>query len=97
MNRHPSSRPWLQRCQQFGLGLMLGLLLWQGAAHAATPSPLSYGRFLRYIDENRVTQVQITNGGLTAEVVAKDADLEKEVRYRVNLIPSTAAELVNTL
>ena len=75
-------------------------MLWQGAglaAYAATPSPLTYGRFLRYIDENRVTQVQITNGGLTAEVTAKDAELDKEVRYRVNLIPSTAAELVNTL
>ena len=101
MNRHPLSwRPFLRRCQQVGLGLVLGLMLWQGAglaAYAATPSPLTYGRFLRYIDENRVTQVQITNGGLTAEVTAKDAELDKEVRYRVNLIPSTAAELVNTL
>ncbi len=60
-------------------------------------SRMSYGRFLDYVQDGRVTSVDIFDGGRNAVVEAIDPDLDNRVqRIRVDL-PGLAPELINTL
>ena len=86
--------------------LVIGFFLWQSAfatAPATTPGKntastrMTYGRFLEYLDTNRVTSVDLYDGGRTAIVEATDPQLDNHVqRLRVDL-PGNAPELVTRL
>jgi cell division protease FtsH len=85
--------------------LVIGFFLWQGA-FASAPAEMSkntastrmtYGRFLEYLDANRVTSVDFYEGGRTAIVEAVDSELDNRVqRVRVDL-PNSAPELISKL
>ncbi len=94
MNKPLSPQRWL-------IALVLGLCLWQGSglapAHAALASALTYDRFLRYVEEGRVTDVRLADNNLVAEVTAVDPQTQRSTRYRVNLLPSTVPQLVDRL
>jgi cell division protease FtsH len=85
--------------------LVIGFFFWQGA-FAGAPTDMSrnaantrmtYGRFLEYLDANRVTSVDLYEGGRTAIVEAKDQDIENRVqRWRVDL-PINSPELITKL
>jgi cell division protease FtsH len=63
----------------------------------AANTRMSYGKFLEYLDQNRVRKVDVYDGGRTAIVVATDPQLEgREQRARVDL-PLYAPELVEKL
>ncbi len=63
----------------------------------AANTRIAYGRFLEYLDENRVRKVDIFDGGRTAVIVASDPQIEgKEQRARVDL-PMYAPELMDKL
>ena len=85
--------------------LVIGFFFWQGAfANApadmsknAANTRMTYGRFLEYLDANRVTSVDLYEGGRTAIVEGVDQDLENRVqRWRVDL-PVNAPELITKL
>ncbi len=60
-------------------------------------SRMSYGRFLDYVDDGRVTAVDIYEGGRNAVVEAIDPELDNRVqRIRVDL-PGLEPELINKL
>ncbi|MEN9202625.1 MAG: ATP-dependent zinc metalloprotease FtsH [Thermostichus sp. DG_1_6_bins_120] len=98
MNKPQFPRRWL-------LALMLGFCLWQGSglmlhpapAHAALASALTYDRFLRYVEEGRVTDVRLMDNNQVAEVIAVDPQTQNPTRYRVNLLPNTVPQLVDRL
>ncbi|MFS8821167.1 ATP-dependent zinc metalloprotease FtsH [Synechococcus sp. W60.2] len=94
MNKPLSPQRWL-------IALMLGFCLWQGSglapAHAALASALTYDRFLRYVEEGRVTDVRLLDNNLVAEVTAVDPQTQHSTRYRVNLVPNTVPQLVDRL
>jgi len=85
--------------------LVVGFFLWQGTF---SPSPgdasgnrantqLSYGRFLNYLESNRVQAVDLYDNGRTAIVEASDPQLNGNVqRYRVDL-PEEAPELITKM
>ena len=85
--------------------LVIGFFFWQGA-FANTPADMgknaastrmTYGRFLEYLDNNRVTMVDLYEGGRTAIVEAVDPQLEGRIqRVRVDL-PVNAPELITKL
>jgi len=86
--------------------LVIGFFFWQGA-FAGTPTVdntrntastrMTYGRFLEYLDNGRVTNVDLYEGGRTAIVQALDPDLDDRVqRLRVDL-PTNAPELISKL
>ncbi|AFY55811.1 membrane protease FtsH catalytic subunit [Rivularia sp. PCC 7116] len=85
--------------------LVIGFFFWQGA-FANTPADMgknaastrmTYGRFLEYLDNNRVAMVDLYEGGRTAIVEAVDPDLDDRVqRVRVDL-PANAPELISKL
>jgi cell division protease FtsH len=86
--------------------LVIGFFFWQGA-FAGTPTVdntrntastrMTYGRFLEYLDNGRVTNVDLYEGGRTAIVQALDPDLDNRVqRLRVDL-PTNAPELISKL
>ncbi|MEO1432044.1 MAG: ATP-dependent zinc metalloprotease FtsH2 [Cyanobacteria bacterium J06633_8] len=85
--------------------LVIGFFFWQGA-FANTPADMgknaastrmTYGRFLEYLDNNRVAMVDLYEGGRTAIVEAVDPDLDNRVqRVRVDL-PANAPELITKL
>ncbi|MEA5579928.1 ATP-dependent zinc metalloprotease FtsH2 [Nodularia harveyana UHCC-0300] len=85
--------------------LVIGFFFWQGA-FAGAPADMSrntantrmtYGRFLEYLDANRVTSVDLYEGGRTAIVEANDQDIEDRVqRWRVDL-PINSPELITKL
>ncbi|MBD2387998.1 ATP-dependent zinc metalloprotease FtsH2 [Cylindrospermum sp. FACHB-282] len=87
------------------LALVIGFFFWQGA-FAGAPADMSknaantrmtYGRFLEYLDADRVSNVDLYDGGRTAIVEAADQDIENRVqRWRVDL-PANAPELINKL
>jgi cell division protease FtsH len=83
------------------MALVLGFCLWQGfsldPAHAALASALTYDRFLRYVEEGRVTDVRLLDNNLVAEVTAIDPQTQHSTRYRVNLLPTTVPQLVDRL
>jgi cell division protease FtsH len=67
------------------------------APRNAAVARMSYGRFLDYVQADRVTAVDIYDGGRTAVIEAVDPDLDNRVqRLRVDL-PGLAPELVNKL
>ncbi|MCC5630688.1 ATP-dependent zinc metalloprotease FtsH2 [Nostoc sphaeroides] len=85
--------------------LVIGFFFWQGA-FAGSPTDMSkntantrmtYGRFLEYLDGDRVTSVDLYEGGRTAIIEARDPDIENRVqRWRVDL-PVNAPELISKL
>ncbi|MDZ7953129.1 MAG: ATP-dependent zinc metalloprotease FtsH2 [Nostoc sp. DedQUE12b] len=85
--------------------LVIGFFFWQGA-FAGAPTDMSknaantrmtYGRFLEYLDSDRVNSVDLYEGGRTAIIEARDPDLENRVqRWRVDL-PVNAPELISKL
>ncbi|BAY06944.1 ATP-dependent zinc metalloprotease FtsH2 [Calothrix sp. NIES-2098] len=85
--------------------LVIGFFFWQGA-FASAPADMTknaantrmtYGRFLEYLDANRVSSVDLYEGGRTAIVEAVDQDIENRVqRWRVDL-PVNAPELISKL
>jgi len=85
--------------------LGIGFFFWQGA-FASAPADTSkntantrmtYGRFLEYLDADRVTSVDLYEGGRTAIVEAIDPELDNRVqRVRVDL-PGSAPELIGKL
>ncbi len=85
--------------------LIIGFFLWQGAFAPVTAETgrntastrMTYGRFLEYLDANRVKAVDLYDGGRTAIVEAIDPDLENRMqRLRVDL-PTNAPELISRL
>ena len=85
--------------------LVIGFFFWQGA-FAGAPADMSknaantrmtYGRFLEYLDSDRVNSVDLYEGGRTAIIEARDPDLENRIqRWRVDL-PVNAPELISKL
>ncbi|AFY41768.1 ATP-dependent zinc metalloprotease FtsH2 [Nostoc sp. PCC 7107] len=85
--------------------LVIGFFFWQGA-FASAPADMgkntantrmTYGRFLEYLDADRVTSVDLYEGGRTAIVEAVDPDIENRIqRWRVDL-PISAPELISKL
>ena len=85
--------------------LVIGFFLWQGAF---APSPvdmgrntastrMTYGRFLEYLDADRVIGVDLYDNGRTAIVEAVDPELDNQPqRLRVDL-PGAAPELISRL
>jgi cell division protease FtsH len=87
--------------------LVIGIFLWQStltpmasngaAARNAASTRMTYGRFLEYLDANRVKSVDVYDNGRTAIVEATDPELEGRVqRLRVDL-PGVAPELMTRL
>jgi cell division protease FtsH len=87
------------------LALVIGFFFWQGA-FAGVPADtgkntantrMTYGRFLEYLDADRVTNVDLYDGGRTAIIEANDQDIENRTqRWRVDL-PINAPELIQKL
>lgn len=87
------------------LALVIGFFFWQGAfagapadtTKNAANTRMTYGRFLEYLDADRVSNVDLYDGGRTAIVEAVDQDIENRIqRWRVDL-PASAPELINKL
>jgi cell division protease FtsH len=85
--------------------LIVGFFVWQGAFTPVTAEAskntastrMTYGRFLEYLDANRVKAVDLYDGGRTAIVEAIDPDLENRMqRLRVDL-PTNSPELISKL
>jgi cell division protease FtsH len=85
--------------------LVIGFFVWQGAFAPVTAevgkntasTRMTYGRFLEYLDANRVKAVDLYDGGRTAIVEAVDPDLENRMqRLRVDL-PTNSPELIAKL
>ncbi|MCU0552621.1 MAG: ATP-dependent zinc metalloprotease FtsH2, partial [Leptolyngbya sp. Prado105] len=85
--------------------LVVGFFLWQGSIAPAAPNTASntastrmtYGRFLEYLDANRITSVDLYDGGRTAIVEAVDPDLDNRLqRLRVDL-PGDTPQLITRL
>jgi len=82
--------------------LVIGFFVWQGAFAGAgstggantASTRMTYGRFLEYLDANRVTKVDLYEGGRTAIVQATDPELDDRMqRLRVDL-PINSPELI---
>ena len=78
--------------------LVVGFFLWQGPMGNAANNMgsntantrMTYGRFLEYLNADRIVSVDLYDGGRTAIVQVSDADLENRmIRSRVDL-PSNA-------
>jgi cell division protease FtsH len=85
--------------------LVVGFFLWQGTMGNAANNTgsntantrMTYGRFLEYLNADRIVSVDLYDGGRTAIVQVSDADLENRmIRSRVDL-PSNAPDLVAQL
>jgi cell division protease FtsH len=85
--------------------LVIGFFVWQGAFTPVTAevgqntasTRMTYGRFLEYLDANRVKAVDLYDGGRTAIVEAIDPELENRMqRLRVDL-PMNSPELIAKL
>ncbi len=87
--------------------LVVGFFIWQTslapAVDAGGPSKnsastrMTYGRFIEYLDANRVVAVDMYDGGRTAIVEAVDPELDNRLqRLRVDL-PGNAPEIVTRL
>ncbi len=86
--------------------LLIGFFFWQGAFSGApavdtskntASTRMTYGRFLEYLDADRITSVDFYEGGRTAIVEAVDPDLDNRVqRVRVDL-PANAPEIITKL
>jgi cell division protease FtsH len=85
--------------------LVIGFFFWQGAfspsaadmGRNTASTRMTYGRFLEYLAADRVTSVDLYEGGRTAIVEAIDPELDNRVqRLRVDL-PGNAPDLVARL
>jgi cell division protease FtsH len=85
--------------------LVIGFFFWQGAFSPAAAdmsrntasTRMTYGRFLEYLAADRVTSVDLYEGGRTAIVEAVDPELDNRMqRLRVDL-PGNAPDLVARL
>ena len=85
--------------------LVVGFFLWQGTFATTTTNMgsntantrMTYGRFLEYLDANRVTSVDLYEGGRTAIVQAVDPELDNRLqKLRVDL-PANSPELIAKL
>jgi cell division protease FtsH len=85
--------------------LVIGFFFWQGAfsptaadmGRNTASTRMTYGRFLEYLAADRVTSVDLYEGGRTAIVEAVDPELDDRVqRLRVDL-PGNAPDLVARL
>ncbi|MEO1672836.1 MAG: ATP-dependent zinc metalloprotease FtsH2, partial [Cyanobacteria bacterium J06631_2] len=89
--------------------LVVGFFLWQGTFTTPSPSTTSglsgntastrmtYGRFLDYLNSDRVTSVELYDNGRTAIVQAIDPELDNRIqKLRVDL-PANSPELVAKL
>ena len=86
--------------------LVVGFFLWQGTfspnageltGNNAANTRLSYGRFLEYLDSERVQAVDLYDNGRTAIVQANDPQISGNTqRYRVDL-PENAPELITKM
>ncbi|MBD2067663.1 ATP-dependent metallopeptidase FtsH/Yme1/Tma family protein, partial [Leptolyngbya sp. FACHB-671] len=85
--------------------LVIGFFFWQGAfspvaadmSRNTASTRMTYGRFLEYLAADRVTSVDLYEGGRTAIVEAVDPELDNRVqRLRVDL-PGNAPDLVARL
>jgi cell division protease FtsH len=84
------------------VGILLQTLVFNGSsggndARNTATTRMTYGRFLDYLDANRLVSVDFYDGGRTAIVEAIDPELENRLqRLRVDL-PGNAPELINRL
>ncbi len=87
------------------LALVIGFFFWQGTftgnaadmSKNAANTRMTYGRFLEYLDADRVINVDLYDGGRTAIIEANDQDIENRTqRWRVDL-PVNAPELIQKL
>jgi cell division protease FtsH len=85
--------------------LVVGFFIWQGAFSSpaintgsnTASTRMTYGRFLDYLGQSRITSVDFYENGRTAIVEAKDPELDGRVqRLRVDL-PGNAPELISKL
>ncbi|NEQ73068.1 MAG: ATP-dependent zinc metalloprotease FtsH [Okeania sp. SIO2C9] len=85
--------------------LVIGFFVWQGAfsptvanmGSNTASTRMSYGRFLDYLQADRVTSVDLYEGGRTAIVEAVDPELDNRVqRLRVDL-PANSPDLISRL
>ncbi len=85
--------------------LVVGFFIWQGAFSTAdftsgsntASTRMTYGRFLDYLAQDRITSVDFYENGRTAIVEATDPELDGRVqRLRVDL-PGNAPELISKL
>ena len=87
--------------------LVVGFFLWQGTFSATTASNsltgnsantrMTYGRFLDYLNSDRVTSVELYENGRTAIVQAIDPELDNRIqKLRVDL-PTNSPELITKL
>jgi cell division protease FtsH len=85
--------------------LVIGFFLWQGVfastaidtGRNAANTRMTYGRFLEYLDADRVTKVDLYDGGRTAIVDAIDPELDNRTQHlRVDL-PANAPQLIARL
>jgi cell division protease FtsH len=85
--------------------LVVGFFIWQGAFSTSpmttgtntASTRMTYGRFLDYLNQDRIVSVDFFEGGRTAIVEATDPELDGRVqRLRVDL-PGNAPELISKL
>ncbi len=85
--------------------LVIGFFVWQSAFAPVTAevgkntasTRMTYGRFLEYLEADRVRAVDLYDGGRTAIVEATDPELENRMqRLRVDL-PNSSPELIAKL
>lgn len=85
--------------------LVIGFFLWQGAFGSSgieigqntASTRMTYGRFLEYLDNDRVRSVDLYENGRTAIVAAVDPQLNNQLQqWRVDL-PANSPELVSKL
>ncbi len=85
--------------------ILVGFLVWQGSfasspmesSRSTASTRMTYGRFLEYLDDHRVTSVDLYENGRTAIVEAADPELGNRLqRWRVDL-PANAPELITRL
>jgi cell division protease FtsH len=85
--------------------LVIGFFLWQGTFAPTTANfgnntastRMTYGRFLEYLEQDRVASVDLYEGGRTAIVQALDPQLDNKVQtLRVDL-PGNSPELIAKL
>jgi len=85
--------------------LVIGFFLWQGAFGSSgieigqntARTRMTYGRFLEYLDNDRVRSVDLYENGRTAIVAAVDPQLNNQLQqWRVDL-PANSPELISKL
>ena len=85
--------------------LAIGFFLWQGAFGSSgieigqntARTRMTYGRFLEYLDNDRVRSVDLYENGRTAIVAAVDPQLNNQLQqWRVDL-PANSPELISKL